>query len=93
LSANTLGRYHIIREIARSNDIVYEAMDPALGRKIALKELQIPPNLTGMARHDRIQRFTREARAAAGLHHKSIVRIFEHGQTAEGRYFIAMEFL
>lgn len=92
MAANTLGRYHIIRELARSNDIVYEAMDPALGRKIALKELQVAPNLTGMARHDRIQRFTREARAAAGLHHRNIVRIHEHGQ-ADGRYFIAMEFL
>lgn len=92
MSANTLGRYHIIRELARSNDIVYEAMDPALGRKIALKELQVAPNLTGKARHDRIQRFTREARAAAGLHHPNIVRIHEHGQ-ADGRYFIAMEFL
>lgn len=92
MSTQTLGRYHIIRELARSNDIVYEAMDPALGKKIALKELNVPPNLTGKARHDRIQRFTREARAAAGLHHSNIVRILEHGQV-DGRYFIAMEFL
>ena len=92
MSTYTLGRYHIIREIARSNDIVYEAMDPALGRKIALKELQIPPNLAGKARHDRIQRFTREADATKRLHHPGVVRVFDAGQV-EGRYFIAMEFL
>jgi tetratricopeptide (TPR) repeat protein len=91
-TVNTLGRYHIIREIARSNDIVYEAMDPARGKKIALKELQLPPNLVGEARRERIERFTREAKAAAGLNHPGVVRIHEYGQVGE-RYFIAMEFL
>jgi predicted negative regulator of RcsB-dependent stress response len=92
LSTNTLGRYHIIREIARSNDIVYEAMDPAQGKKIALKELQMPPTLVGQARRERIERFTREARAAARLRHRSIVHIVDYGQ-AQDRYYIAMEFL
>ena len=92
MAANTLGRYHIIREIARSNDIVYEAMDPAQGKRIALKELQIPQNLVGQARHERIQRFTREARSAARLKHTNIVRIFDHGQIGS-RHYIAMEFL
>ncbi|MCC2668970.1 MAG: Serine/threonine protein kinase [Armatimonadetes bacterium] len=92
MAANTLGRYHIIREIARSNDIVYEAMDPAQGKRIALKELQIPGNLVGEGRRERIERFTREARSAHGLKHTNIVRILDHGQ-AQGRYFIAMEFL
>ena len=91
-AVNTLGRYHIIRELARSNDIVYEAMDPGSGKKIALKELQVAPNLAGQARQDRIQRFTREARAAARLKHTNIVRILDHGQV-QGRYYIAMEFL
>lgn len=91
-ATNTLGKYHIIRELARSNDIVYEAMDPSRGKRIALKELQIPPNLTGQARQERIQRFTREARAAARLQHTNIVRIHDHGQE-RGRYYIAMEFL
>ncbi len=91
-ATNTLGKYHIIRELARSNDIVYEAMDPSRGKRIALKELQVPPNLTGQARQERIQRFTREARAAARLQHTNIVRIHDHGQ-AQGRYYIAMEFL
>lgn len=92
MSTNTLGRYRIIRELARSNDIVYEAVDPANGQRIALKELQMAQNLVGQARRERIQRFTREARAAAKLQHPNVVRILEHGQAGE-RYFIAMEFL
>jgi len=36
ISSNTLGRYQIVREIARSNDIVYEARDPIMGRRVAL---------------------------------------------------------
>ncbi|HTE19901.1 MAG TPA: serine/threonine-protein kinase, partial [Armatimonadota bacterium] len=92
MSANTLGRYHIIREIARSNDIVYEAMDPTRGKKIALKELQMPSSLAGRARQERIERFSREARAAALLQHPNIVHIFDYGQVGP-RYYIAMEFL
>lgn len=91
-SSNTLGGYQIIREIARSNDIVYEAVDPSIGRRIALKELQMPPNLVGGAKRERIERFYREAKAAGHLTHPNIVTIYEVGEDA-GRHFIAMEFL
>ena len=86
------GKYQIVREIARSNDIVYEALDVTLSRRIALKELNIPPSLIGQARRERIERFNREARAAGGLSHPNIVSVFEYGEE-DGRYFIAMEFL
>ncbi len=92
LSSNTLGRYQLVREIARSNDIVYEAVDPVMGRRLALKELQMPPNLAGGARRERIERFYREARAAGALTHANIVTIYEVGED-RGRHFIAMEFL
>lgn len=88
----TLGRYQIIREIARSNDIVYEAVDPSIGRRVALKELQMPPNLVGGARRERVERFYREAKAAGALAHPNIVTIYEVGEEA-GRHFIAMEYL
>ena len=69
------GKYKIIREIARSNDVVYEAVDTEMGRRIALKELVIPPNLTGQARRERIERFNREARASGKLSHPNIVTV------------------
>lgn len=87
-----LGHYRIVRQIARSNDIVYEAVDPAINRKIALKELLIPPHLAGHQRRERIERFQREAKAIGALNHTNIVTIYEIGQEGE-RHFIAMEFL
>jgi serine/threonine-protein kinase len=86
------GKYRIVREIARSNDVVYEATDVSLGRRVAIKELNMPAGLTGSPRHERIERFTREARAAGRLNHPNIVSIFDFGEE-NGRYFIAMEYL
>lgn len=90
--ATILGKYRILREIGRSNDIVYEAEDPALRRRVALKELLLPPNLTDSQRKERVDRFYREAKAAGGLTHPNIVTIYEVGED-NGRHFIAMEFL
>jgi serine/threonine-protein kinase len=87
-----LGRYEIRREIARSNDIVWEGFDAAMNRRVAVKELLFADNLTGAARRERIERFFREARAAGQLTHPNIVTIHEVAEDA-GRYFIAMEFL
>ncbi len=86
------GKYRIVREIARSNDIVYEATDVTLGRRIAIKELNLVAGITGQARRDRIERFNREARAAGRLDHPNIVSVFDFGEE-NGRYFIAMEYL
>lgn len=91
-STNTIGKYEIIREIARSNDIVYEAIDPSINRRVALKELWIPPNVQGAQRRERIERFRREGKAAGKLAHPNIVTIYEVGQDND-RHFIAMEFL
>lgn len=91
-STNTLGKYQIIREIARSNDIVYEAIDLSINRRVALKELSIPTNLDGAQRRKRIERFWREGKAAGRLSHPNIVTIFEVGKDGD-RHFIAMEFL
>ena len=84
--------YQLVREIARSNDIVWEATDPKMNRRVAVKELSLPPNLTGEARRERIKRFYREARAAGAMNHPNIVTIHEVGED-KGRYFIAMEYL
>jgi len=87
-----LGKYEIIREIARSNDIVYEAYDPVMHRRVAVKELAIPGGSTTAQREERLRRFLREARAAGSLVHPNIVTIYEVAQEAD-RHFIAMEFL
>ena len=67
---------------------VFLAHDPKLGRKVAVKFL--PEHLNRDPRHR--ERFLREARAAAGLDHPFICKIFEAGEF-QGRAFIVMEFV
>lgn len=88
----TLGQYQIIREIARSNDIVYEAYDPLMNRRVAVKELAIPAGMTDQQREDRIARFRREAQAAGTLNHPNIMTVYSFAEDA-GRTFMALEFL
>src|SRR5437899_2816796 len=67
---------------------VYLAQDTKLDRKVALKIL--PGELA--TNHDRMSRFTQEAKAAAALNHANIAHIYEIGE-AEGVHFIVMEFV
>ena len=84
-----LGDYRIVREIARGGmGIVYEAIQESLGRHVALKVL--PQHRLGDP--DQLERFRREARAAAMLHHTNIVPVFEVGEDDEVPYY-AMQFI
>jgi serine/threonine-protein kinase len=91
-SKRTLGRYELIREVARSNDIVYEAWDPVTQRRVAVKVLNLPSSASEAQKVDRKQRFEREARAAARLHHTNIVTLFDYG-TEDGQDFLVFEFV
>src|SRR6266545_1022372 len=84
-----LGDYRIIREIGRGGmGVVYEAEQLSLGRRVALKVLPLHSGRDGKA----LERFKREARAAAKLHHTNIVPVFEVGQEGEITYY-AMQFI
>jgi serine/threonine protein kinase len=88
----TLGQYQIIREIARSNDIVYEAYDPLMNRRVAVKELSMPAGNSAQQTEDRVSRFRREAQAVGSLNHPNIMTVYSFSED-QGRYFMAMEFL
>jgi serine/threonine protein kinase len=66
---------------------VYNAFDPRLEREVALKILK-PGKLDTKA----TERFLREARAAAKLHHKNIVALYDAGQD-DGQLWIAYQLI
>ncbi len=83
------GNYRIEREVGRGGTgIVYEAIYVLLEKRVALKIL--PVRAPGDAPH--LERFLREARTAAGLHHTNIVPLFDVGQVGDTPYF-AMQYV
>ena len=88
LVGRTLGGYEVLEQIARGGmGSVYRARQIALGRVVALKRLS-----TRLVGEQFLQRFLREARAAAKLSHPNIVQVYDIGQDY-GFHFIAMEFV
>jgi eukaryotic-like serine/threonine-protein kinase len=84
-----LGDYRIHREVGRGGmGVVYEAIQESLGRHVALKVLPARAGHRGNA----LERFKREARAAANLHHTNIVPVFGVGE-ADGVHYYAMQFI
>src|SRR5437899_12337176 len=82
-------RYELVGHIARGGMAqVYLSRDLLLDRPVALKvlfpELSVDPSF--------VERFRREAQAAANLSHPNIVSVFDWGE-ADGTYFIVMEYV
>src|SRR4051812_25872385 len=83
------GRYRVRQRIGSGGMAdVYLADDSQLGREVALKMLH------RRFSRDRefVERFRREASAAAGLQHPNVVSVFDRGEF-DGTYYIAMEYL
>jgi eukaryotic-like serine/threonine-protein kinase len=85
-----LGKYELIEQLGSgSMGIVYRARDTMLDRHVALKvlrpESQMDPEVA--------ERFRREARACAQLHHPNLVTVYDLGEAEGGVTFIAMELL
>jgi len=75
-TGDVLGRYELVEEIGEGGmATVYRARDRELRREVAIKVLF--PHLA--RRPDVVRRFHREARAAAGLEHGNILRVYDVG--------------
>jgi len=82
-----IGDFEIISEIGRGGmGVVYAARDRKLGRIAALKLLPADSHLDSEAS----ERLIAEAQAASALDHPNVATIYQIGETADGRGFIAM---
>ena len=83
------GRYRIEANIGSGGmAVVYRGFDPVLNRTVAIKVLN--PQFASDANF--VERFRREAQAAARLNHPNIVGVYDHGAD-DGTQYIVMEFI
>lgn len=84
------GKYKVTRELGRGGmAAVYEAEHINIGKKVAVKVLAAELTNSAVV----IERFFREARAAASVKSPYIVEVYDSGRLEDGRPFIAMELL
>ena len=82
-------RYRLIERIGSGGmGLVYLAEDAALGRRVAIKILDVPDSSGDLA-----ARLRREAHILASLEHPGIVPVHDAGTLADGRVFYAMKFV
>jgi eukaryotic-like serine/threonine-protein kinase len=83
------GRYKVLTRLGSGGMAdVYCAEDQQLGRKVAVKLL----HRRFAEDAEFVERFRREASAAAGLQHPNVVGVYDRGEW-DGTYYIAMEYL
>jgi serine/threonine-protein kinase len=83
------GRYDITDVIGEGGmGVVYEAWDTQVERKVAIKLVRSDTTDTKF-----LTRFRRELEITSQLRHPSTIRVFEHGETEDGRPYMVMELL
>ena len=88
-SLQRIGSYTIVGELGRGGmGVVFEAIHESLGRRVAIKVMPTP--LVNSSKH--VQRFEREAQAAAKLHHTNIVSVFGAGE-GDGYHYYVMDWV
>jgi serine/threonine-protein kinase len=88
-----IGRYKIVRELGRgAMGVVYHAIDPNIGRPVAIKTINLGAVLKPDEQERMRERLFREARSAGILSHPGIVTIYDVEQQGDVAY-IAMEYV
>src|SRR5690348_10562309 len=88
-----IGRYKIVRELGRgAMGVVYHAIDPNIGRPVAIKTIHLGEILNPDEQKRLRERLFREARSAGMLSHPGIVTIYDV-EEQDGLAYIAMEYV
>ncbi|MDH5466856.1 MAG: protein kinase [Candidatus Aminicenantes bacterium] len=88
-----IGKYDIISILGKgAMGIVYKALDPDIGRQVAIKTIRFDLTSETTDNEEIMQRFIREAQAAGKLSHPNIITIFDVGREKDLTY-IVMQFI
>ena len=88
-----VGRYQIVEELGRgAMGIVYKALDPAIGRTVAIKTIRLTDFSDTDERQRIRERLLREAQSAGVLSHPNIVTIYDVLEQGEYAY-VFMEYV
>ncbi len=80
------GKYEVVRRIGGGGyGAVYEALDPAIGRRVAIKTCAVQDE-------EARARFVQEARLAGNLHHRNLTTLYDFGSEG-GLLYLVSEFL
>jgi serine/threonine-protein kinase len=91
MALEKIGRYEIVGQLGKgAMGVVYRAMDPTIGRTVALKTMRL--DVQGPDSSELLARFRNEARLAGVLNHPNIVTIYDAGETG-GLFYMAMEYI
>jgi serine/threonine-protein kinase len=83
-------RYRLKGELGRGGmSVVYEGLDPRIGRQVAIKLLH--PHLA--AREDARRRFLQEAKAIARLENPNILKVYDYDSPNGSASYIVSEFI
>ncbi len=86
-------RYRLVTPVGTGGmGVVWEGWDERLQRRVAIKQLRLPPELPEQEREVAIQRAMREARITARLHHRYAVSVFDVVDD-DGRPSLIMQFV
>jgi len=84
------GRYRLLEKLAEGGmGTVYRAEQVHMGKVCALKLLSHDAAVDSVTR----RRFLQEARVVSGLHSPHTVQVFDCGETPDGGFYLAMEYL
>src|SRR5258705_7401863 len=88
----TLGRYNIERTLGKgAMGVVYEGIDPRLGRRVAIKTI-LKSHLDEDTAKDYWMQFVRGAQASARFNHPNIAQVYDFGEEGDIAYLV-MEFI
>ena len=89
----SVGRYEVKKTLGKgAMGVVYKAVDPLLDRIVAIKTIAAPKDGSKRVKKAYLERFEREAKAAAKMQHPSIVTIFDVGNEMGAPYMV-LEYL